>query len=201
MPNQSERKSRRIGIFSGSFNPIHTGHAIMANYVAQFGGIDELWLMVSRVNPWKTDAPPIADMHRANMCRIVAENCRNVAVSEFELGLPTPSYTFNTLAQLRAAFPDYEFVLIIGSDNWIAFREWKNYEEILDNHSIIVYPRPGFITDSAKLPSNVKIIYDAPQSLISSTFVREHIGKNDNLNYMVPVDVVKYIKENHLYGK
>ena len=108
----------RIGIYSGSFDPIHTNHAMVANYCAQWGGVDEVWLMVSRLNPLKEGSHPIEDLHRLHMVKLVAEMCRNVKASDFELGLPQPSYTYVTLCRLREQYPEHEFVLIVGSDNW-----------------------------------------------------------------------------------
>lgn len=189
----------RIGIFSGSFDPIHTGHAMVANYLGQYASLDEVWLMVSPLNPLKVGSSPAQDLYRLEMCSRVADNCTNVKVSDFELGLPLPTYSFKTLALLREKYPQHQFVLCIGADNWISFHKWRNYQEILNNHEIIIYPRPGYKVTDDTLPPTVTLLDDAPQALISSTFVRKIVKRGGNANYFLPFEVLEYIKEKSLY--
>ncbi len=188
----------KIGIFSGSFDPIHTGHAMVANYVSQNGDLDEVWLMVSRLNPLKCGSIPAPDSDRLKMASIVAQGCDNVKVSDFELGLPLPSYTYSTLCSLRSLYPEDDFYLIIGSDNWVEFKRWKNWENIISEFKIIIYPRSGFPL-SGDLPANVSVLQGCPQALISSTFIREGIKQKMNLNFFLPQEVFNYIKKNGLY--
>lgn len=189
----------RIGIYSGSFDPIHTGHAMVANYVAQWGGVDEVWLMVSRLNPLKEGHNPVADHHRLSMASLVSEGCRHVNVSDFELSLPLPSYTYVTLCKLREKYPQHEFVLIIGSDNWHSLDKWRDPDKIISEFGLIVYPRPGYDMPDV-LPDGVIPIGDeAPVAFISSTFVRNAVAEGGNVNYFVPCGVAEYIRVNNLY--
>ncbi len=189
----------RIGVYSGSFDPVHTGHAMVANYVAQWGGVDEVWLMVSRQNPLKEGRMPAEDDHRLAMASIVAKQCNGIKVSDFELSLPLPSFTYVTLCKLREKYPQHEFVLIIGSDNWYALDKWRDADKIIKEFGMIIYPRPGYSLPNV-LPEGVSAIgNDAPVALVSSTFVRETIAKGGNVNYFVPCKVADYINENNLY--
>lgn len=188
----------KIGIFSGSFDPIHIGHAMVANYLSQFCGLDRVWLMPSPLNPLKQDRPPISDRHRLEMCRIVAARCAGVEASDFEFSMPLPSYTWRTLTRLREEYPQHEFSLVIGSDNWLTFDRWRNWQEILDSFGIIIYPRPGYPVEG-ELPPNVRLLGDAPQALVSSTFVRGAIADGKNVNYFLAPEVAEYINKFRLY--
>ena len=192
---------RRVAIFGGSFDPIHIGHAMIANYLSQCGMIDELWLMPGRVNPLKADHRPAPDRHRLEMCRIVADRCVNVKVCDIEFAMPEPSYTCNTLSRLRELYPDTEFILLIGSDNWLIFDKWKNGDEILCNHRILIYPRPGCDVAPDSLPAGVTLLNDLPTAQISSTFIREGLKSGLNLNYLLPAAILDYIISNNLYSQ
>ncbi len=189
----------RIGIFSGSFDPIHTGHAMIASYMAQWTDLDELWLMVSRLNPFKAGTNPAEGWQRYEMAELVASKCKDVYASDFELKLPLPSYSYRTLVKLRDNYPDNKFVLIIGSDNWSGFKNWKNAENILNEFELYIYQRPGYEIDKESLPPNAQLIEGTPQSLISSTFVRKALKENKNLNFFIPEEVLKYIEQHQLY--
>lgn len=189
-----------IGIFSGTFDPIHTGHAMVANYLSQYCGLDEVWLMPSPLNPLKHGSSPADSRQRLDMCSIIASKCDNVRTSDFELSLPLPTYTWRTLRMLRERMPEHRFHLVIGSDNWLSFGRWRNAAEIIDNFNIIVYPRPGFIVDGP-LPQGVRLLDDAPQALISSTFIRRAIAAGKNLSFFLDSDVIEYIKANRLYER
>lgn len=192
----------KIGIFSGSFDPIHIGHAMIANYMVQTCGLDQLWLMVSRRNPLKNDSCPADDLDRLEMVKFVTARNPRLRASAFELPLPEPSYTYRTLTLLRERYPDDEFVLIIGSDNWLKFDLWRDHDRIVDEYRMIVYQRPGFeISEDevASLPANVTLLHDAPLAEISSTFIREGIKKGMNLSFFLPDEVLDYIKRKKLY--
>lgn len=188
----------RIGIYGGSFDPIHTGHAMLANYIAQSGLVDEVWLMVSRLNPLKKDMPPASDEHRLHMASLVAEECDGVKASGFEFGLPLPSYTYITLCRLREAFPEHTFCLIIGSDNWLEIDRWRFPDKIISEFGILIYPRPGYDV-VGKLPDGVILLPDVPTVEMSSTFVRRMAGEGKNINYFVPLSVSAYISAHNLY--
>lgn len=188
----------KIAIFSGSFDPIHTGHAMVANYISQYCGMDEVWLLPSPLNPLKSATPPADDDQRLEMCRIVARKCASVKASDFEFSLPKPSYTYRTLSLLKETYPEHSFFLVIGSDNWLIFDRWKNYEDIIKEFGILIYPRPGFEINS-ELPASVRLLSDAPQALISSTFIRHGIRDGKNMNYFLDPEVSEYIKTHRLY--
>ena len=188
----------RIAIFGGSFDPIHNGHAMLANYVSQYSGVDEVWLMPSPLNPLKCDVPPVDFIHRLEMCRIVAEKCCRVRVSDFERELTLPSYTYRTLCMLREAYPGNEFTLLIGSDNLAAFSRWRNPDEIISEFGLLVYPRPGYPVKEIHSPG-IELIEDAPVADISSTFIRQALRNGKNLAYLLDNDVIRYIYSNSLY--
>ena len=189
----------KIGILGGSFNPIHTGHAILANYITQHTDIEQLWLMVSPQNPLKDNLARSYDVHRLAMAELVARKCDNVITSGFEFTLPRPSYTIDTLRALKEKFPQHEFVLIIGADNWNVFNRWKNHDEILKSHKIMIYPRQGFDIDiPVELAGSVTKL-SSPIIELSSTYIREQLKNSMNMNFYLPQDVYKYILEHKLY--
>lgn len=189
----------KIGIFSGSFNPIHIGHAMLANYISQFADLDEVWLSVSPQNPLKESRAEDYDRHRVRMAEIVADSMPKVQLTTIEFGLPLPSYSINTLRALQTQYPEHEFCLIIGSDNWLCFDCWKDYKSILDEFGVLVYPRPGYeIKEMTHI--NAKLI-DAPTIEISSTFIRQSIARGYNMNFFLPERVYQYIEAHNLYRK
>lgn len=191
----------KIGIFGGSFNPIHIGHAIVANYIIQNTDIDSLWLMVAPQNPLKSGYDKNYDIHRIRMTEMVSSRLTNVITSGFEFSLPYPSYTINTLDALAQKFPDNQFQIIIGGDNWAIFNKWKDYERIIKDYGVIIYPRKGY---EVKIPDNYKdfvMLVDAPEIEISSSSIRSKIASGEDVNYYVPDDVYQYIIKNRLYIK
>ena len=160
-----------IAIFGGSFNPVHYGHVAIAKSVVESGLVDEVWLMVSPRNPLKKDSDLMPNRQRLQLARQAVKGIKGVKVSDFEMHLPKPSYTYLTLRRLRKAYPDVEFSLLIGGDNWLIFDKWKNAEEILRSTPIIIYPRKGSEIDVATLPPNVTFL-DMPLYNISSTEIR-----------------------------
>lgn len=192
----------KIGVFSGSFNPIHTGHAMIANYVVHTCGLDQVWLMVSRRNPLKSDSNPADDLDRLEMVKSVTARNPRLKASAFELSLPAPSFTYRTLGMLRERYPEDEFTLIIGSDNWLDFNLWRDHDRIVAEFRIIVYQRPGFYIpaeEAGVLHANVTLLQNAPLAEISSTFIREGVKKGMNLSFFLPDEVLDYIKRRNLY--
>ena len=191
----------RIGIFGGSFDPIHIGHAIIAQHVIGCGAVDRLWFMVSPVNPLKVDKERnVADTDRLRMVEMVSRPMEGVETSAFEFTMPKPSYTIDTLNALQAKFPDDEFYLVIGGDNWEVFGKWRNSEEILAKYHILVYPRLGHeVVIPEELHDRVELV-DAPIIELSSTQIRERLRRGDSVRYYVPDEVFNYINRNHLYN-
>ena len=191
----------RIGIFGGSFDPIHIGHAIIAQHVIGCGAVDRLWFMVSPVNPLKVDKERnVADTDRLRMVEMVSRPMEGVETSAFEFTMPKPSYTIDTLNSLQAKFPDDEFYLVIGGDNWEVFGKWRNSEEILAKYHILVYPRLGHeVVIPEDLRDRVQLV-NAPIIELSSTQIRERLRRGDSVRYYVPDEVFNYINRNHLYN-
>ena len=189
----------KIGIMGGSFNPIHIGHAIIANYIIQNTCLDKLWLMVSPENPFKIGQKMASDMDRIRMTEMVAGRLENVITSAFEFSLPRPSYTIDTLNALQSKFPDDEFYLIIGADNWAAFDRWRNHQELIEKFHILVYPRRGYdVVIPQDVAHKVELI-DAPLVEVSSTKIREQLGEYKNMCFYLPEDVYDYIVKKRLY--
>jgi len=188
----------KTGLFFGSFNPIHIGHLIIANYMATFGGLNEVWLVVSPHNPLKLKSG-LANMYdRLEMARLATENAPQINVSDVEFKLPQPSYTVDTLAHLHERYPEKEFVLIMGADNLVSLKKWKNYEVLLKNYQIYVYPRPG--AEVSEWENHPAITFtDTPQMEISSTFVRKAIKENKNIQFFVPDSVLEFIDQRSMY--
>lgn len=190
----------RIGIFGGSFNPIHSGHAIIAHHIITSGVVDRLWLMVSPVNPLKVDNErQVNDTDRLRMVEMISRPMEHVETSAFEFTMPKPSYTIDTLNALQAKFPDDEFYLVIGADNWVVFDRWRNNKEILAKYHLLVYPRLGFDVEIPEELRDRVTLVDAPIIELSSTMVRERLAKGLSVRYYVPDEVLSYIERNNLY--
>jgi len=188
----------KIGLLFGSFNPIHIGHLIIANYLANHTTLDKVWLVVSPQNPLKKYGDLINTYDRLEMARLATDNAQNIEVSDVELKLPQPSYTIDTLTHLKEKYPQHEFALIMGSDNLISLPRWKNYKLILRDHPIYVYPRPGY--ENAELASHPSVtITMTPQMELSATFIRKSIADKKNVQFFVPDPVLKFIESKSLY--
>lgn len=181
------------GIFGGSFNPIHNGHIAIANAVCQSGLIQELWLMVSPQNPLKENKNLLDDAFRLNLAKIATREYSQIIVSDFEYHLPRPSYTFNTLQELTKVYPDREFVIIIGADNWENFSKWYKSESLLCLYRFIIYPRKGHSVDIKSLPDNIYYL-DMPLYDISSTEIRRKLSNNESITGLVTNEVEKELK-------
>lgn len=190
---------RKIGLFFGSFNPIHTGHLIIANYMANYTGLNEVWLVVSPHNPLKKKDSLINMYDRLEMVNLAIERAENIRSSTIEFTLPQPSYTIDTLIHLREKHPTTDFVLIMGSDNLQSLKKWKNYEIILRDYQIQIYPRPDYpaAAEWAQHPSVT--ITDTPLMEFSSTFIRNAVKEGKNIRYFVPDSVMSFIENKGLY--
>lgn len=190
-----------IGIFGGSFDPIHKGHTQLAQYIVDSGLCDEVLLMVSPLNPLKTGHPPVSFEERLKMARIAVENCKGVRPSDFEKDLPLPSFTYRTLEALRERYPGEKFRLIIGSDNWKIFGSWRNSDDIVKNYDPIIYPRPGYEINGDALPDNITLLRGAPLKDVSSTLLREALSQTDaEKPEMIDRRVWEYAKSRKLYN-
>ena len=189
----------RIGIFGGSFNPIHTGHTRLGQWLVRKNYVDELWFMVSPLNPLKQNSTELLpDGLRLQLAQLAVEGKAGLRVSDFEMHLPRPSYMVYTLAQLRQAYPQHEFLLIIGADNWLRFNQWRNSEEIMLHHRLLVYPRPGYALDTASMPQGVSLVA-TPLFNISSTQIRQAIANGHYHGRGLSPKVWKSIKQNRYY--
>jgi nicotinate-nucleotide adenylyltransferase len=188
----------KIGLFFGSFNPVHVGHLLIANYMISFTDIDELWFMVSPQNPLKDKALLIDDSSRLEMLKIAVHENSKIKVSDVEFSLPTPSYTVHTLEFLEKHNPGNEFVIIMGADGLESFTKWKDYEKLQEKYQRYVYPRPGH--ESVK-PGSCKNcqLQPAPLIEISSKFIRNALHQNKDMRYFLPEGVYDYIKSRKLY--
>lgn len=189
----------RCGIYGGSFNPIHNGHLELSRSLLREGLVDEVWLMVSPLNPFKQGSRELLpDGERLRLAQLAVEGEPRIRVSDFETRLPQPSYMSVTLQRLRESFPKHEFTLVIGADNWLRFPDWHKSEEILSRHHIIICPRPGFEVTARELPSNVSL---APTPLlpISSSNIRQRIRQASYNGEELPESVWREIRTKHYY--
>ncbi|OJU54474.1 MAG: nicotinic acid mononucleotide adenylyltransferase [Bacteroidales bacterium 45-6] len=188
-----------IGILSGSFNPIHQGHLMIANFIAEFSPLDEIWFVVSPQNPLKSPTSLADQSLRLQMVKLALEGYEKLNASDFEFHQPIPSYTIDTLKALEMAYPEHRFSLVIGADNWAVFEKWRHYEQIIQNYHIYIYNRLGYpVSIPESFRSQVETL-DSPVVEISSTFVRQSIKDGKNIQAFLPEKVWKYIKENQLY--
>lgn len=187
-------------MFFGSFNPIHNGHLMLANYLAEYGGLDEIWFVVSPQNPFKDKKSLLADRHRLYMVEMAINGDERFQVCDIEFYMPQPSYTIDTLTRLQERHPNTDFYLICGMDNIESFKKWKNYEAILQYHHLMVYPRKGHSSNELVEHPSVTVV-EAPEIEVSSTFIRNAIGEGKDVRYFVPKEVYQYIVDMHFYEK
>lgn len=190
----------RTGIFSGSFNPIHIGHLALANYLCEYEDIDELWFVVSPLNPFKKSNELLDENKRLELVKAAVADYPKFQASDVELTLPRPSYTIKTLDHLRVIHPDREFILIIGSDNWNFFDKWMDHDRILQRYKVLIYPRRAFPIDRYSLSSTVRAA-KSPLLDISSTFIREGLAEGKDLAYFLHPASYKIINDEGLYQK
>ncbi len=190
----------KIGLFCGSFNPVHSGHMIIANYMVEFTDLDQVWMVVSPHNPLKPAVELINDYQRLKLVQLAIDGHKKIKASDVEFALPKPSYTLNTLNYLAENYKQHTFVLIIGSDNLDLFDKWKDHDKILSNYELYVYPRLNSTVNKYTQNKNVKII-DAPVVEISSTFIRNSIKQKKDVRHFLPLRVFEYVDDLGLYEK
>lgn len=201
----------KIGLYFGSFNPIHVGHLVIANYIVTHHYLDQVWFIVSPHNPHKVKSTLLEDYHRLALVKEAVDSNPLLRASDIEFGLDQPNYTAKTLAHLKENYPDNEFSLIMGEDNLRTFHKWYNYETILENHQILVYPRVYTVQELASIESteknelmnhrNIEFCKDAPMMVISSSFIRNAIKNKQDVRYLLTPEVLKYIQEMGFYSK
>ena len=191
---------KSIGLFFGSFNPIHLGHTNLAEYIFRFSGVDEIWFIVSPRNPLKEQSELIDENLRLKMLQLATGDKDYLVAFDIEFDLPKPSYTIKTLNTLSEIFPEDDFILLIGSDNMQIFDQWKDYQTILDDYSVLVYPREGYpYEEYEERYPEMQILEEAPFFDVSSTQIRELIKNNQDVSHWLHADVYQFIKENNLY--
>lgn len=190
----------KIGLYFGTFNPIHVGHLTIANYMAEYSDLDQVWFVVTPHSPFKKKNSLLDNHHRYQMVDRAVEDYPNLRASDIEFKLPQPNYTINTLVYLEEKYPEYEFALIMGEDNLKSFHKWKNYERILEGHHIYVYPRISDGKVETRFDNHPKIHHiDAPIMELSSTFIRKAIKEGKNIRPMLPEHVWTYLDEMNFY--
>jgi len=194
------KTSKKIGLYFGTFNPIHIGHLIIANHMVEFSDLDEVWFVVTPHNPHKKKKTLLEDHHRLAMVRIAVDEYPKLQASNVEFNLPQPNYTVNTLAYLEEKYPKNNFCLIMGEDNLKSLHKWKNYEVILERYSIYVYPRisEGKVETQFENHEKIKKVA-APIIELSSTFIRQGIKDGKNIRPMLSAEVWKYLDEMNFY--
>lgn len=188
-----------IGLYFGSYNPIHIGHLAIANFMVEFTYIDQLWFVVSPHNPHKKKVNLLNDYQRLEMVERAIDNDDRFRASSIEFKMPKPSFTIDTLTYLQEQHPGYQFSILMGSDNLGNFHKWKNYTEILENYKIIVYPRPGFNESEINKHPNIFIAKNAPLFDISSSFIRQAIRQKKDVRHFMPHSAWQYLDEMNFY--
>ncbi|MBR1415339.1 MAG: nicotinate-nucleotide adenylyltransferase [Prevotella sp.] len=188
----------KIGIFGGSFNPIHVGHIALAQQLRELAGLDEVWLTVSPQNPLKLSSELLDDQLRFQLVRLALHNVEGIRACSYELRLPKPSYTWNTLQHLTEDFPGYTFTLLIGGDNWQLFPRWYRANDIVSHYSIVVYPRRGSHIDRTTLPASVHVA-ETELLDISSTAIRERLQQHQDIAGMVPKAIEPLVRRLYIY--
>lgn len=184
-----------IGIFGGSFNPIHKGHVALARQLLRRAQLDEVWFLVSPQNPLKPQSSLLDDNMRLEMARLALKDELHLVASDYEFHLPRPSYTWNTLQHLSQDYPQHRFTLLIGADNWQLFSRWRNSRDILANYSVVIYPRDGYPVDETTLPPNVRLVKTRLYNM-SSTLVRQLLAERKSVRRYLHPKVIDFIKEN-----
>lgn len=188
----------KIGIFGGTFNPLHNGHLTLARAFLEQEKLDEVWLMVSPQNPFKVNQQLLPDSLRLQMAQEALADEKRIKASNFEFALPKPSYTWHTLQALSEHYPEHTFTLLIGGDNWAAFDRWYHHDDILRNYAIAVFPREGSPIDASSLPRNVRLLH-VPLITVSSTEVRERVRRGESIAHLVPTSIAADISRMKLY--
>jgi nicotinate-nucleotide adenylyltransferase len=189
----------KTGLFFGSFNPIHIGHIAIAGFILEYSDLQEVWFVVSPLNPLKNQSDLASDTHRLEMAKLaVEEHLPTIKVCDVEMSMPRPSYTIDTVNLLKERYHDRDFAVIMGADSMDTITKWKNYKELLNSNRIIVYPRMGSNLEGIKEDYNIETI-NAPIIEISSTFIRNSITQGKNISFFMPHKAFSYLKKNGLY--
>lgn len=188
----------KTGLFFGSFNPIHVGHMIIANFMVEHTDLTEVWFVVTPHNPLKKKSTLANDYERLHMVNLAIDDNFRLKASNIEFNLPKPSYTIDTLTYLAEKYPKRDFTLIMGGDNLKTLHKWKNYEMLLNNHKIFVYQRPDYELGEIASHENVQL-FEAPLMQISASFIRKCIKNEKSIQYLVSDQVFKYLAESSLY--
>lgn len=191
---------KTTGLLFGSFNPIHMGHLMIANYFIEFTRVENLWLVISPQNPLKKSSGLLPGTERLEMVRLALQEDSRFMACDIEFRLPEPSYTVNTLRHLTAEYPDREFVLIIGADNLSTLSKWKDYQVLLEKYQIFVYPRPGYPAGTNMQHPNISL-QEAPLMEISASFIRESIAQGKDMRFFLPHRVYEYIMKKGFYHR
>ncbi len=189
-------RGKLIGLFGGSFNPIHVGHISLARQLRNLAGLDEVWIMVSPQNPLKQKDDLLDDQLRFEMTQTALQDEAGLVACDYELRLPKPSYTWNTLQHLKEDYPQHTFTLLIGGDNWQLFSRWYRAEDIVKDYSIIVYPRRGSDFDRSSLPGNVTVV-ETELMDISSTMIRERVRRGQSIAGLVPEKIEQLVLQHY----
>ena len=189
----------KVGLFFGSFNPVHTGHMIISNQIVSLTDIDQVWMVVSPHNPLKKKSSLANDFDRLHLVNLAIGDNTLIKASNIEFSLSKPSYTIDTLTYLSEKYPEYEFVLIMGADNLTTLHKWKNHEQILARYQIYVYQRPGINPETNFTNSRIRILDQFPLLDISSTYIRQCIRKRISIQYLVPDAVFEYLEGSNMY--
>lgn len=191
---------KKIGLYFGTFNPIHIGHLILANHFAETTDLDEVWLVVTPQNPMKKKDSILSNHHRLELVYRATHEYPKLRPSDIEFGLPTPNYTINSLIHLEEKYTDKKFVLLMGEDNLVSFPKWKNYELILKRYALYVYPRKTESTLPKQFENHPKInLIEAPKIELSSSAIRKAIKKGENIRPLIPIESWKYMDEMNFY--
>ncbi|MGZ5244510.1 MAG: nicotinate (nicotinamide) nucleotide adenylyltransferase [Bacteroidia bacterium] len=183
----------KTGLFFGSFNPIHVGHLIIGSHMVNFTDLKQVWFVVSPHNPLKDKSELLNDFKRLEIVRLAIEDDDQLQACDIEFDLQKPSYTINTLLRLEEKFPDREWVLIMGSDTVNTLPKWKNYEQLISNYEIYIYPRPDFPVDETLLSPKMKLVNDVPLMQISASYIRKSLRERKNVKYLLTPKVYAHI--------
>lgn len=192
-------KRKKIGLFFGSFNPVHVGHMIIANHMVVSDSVEEVWMVISPHNPLKDKASLANDHDRLHLVNLAIGNNHKIKASNVEFSLPKPSYTIDTLAYLKEKYPSYDFFLIMGGDNLGTIDKWKNADKLLTENKILVYSRPSYDLGDKAHHANVTIV-EAPLLEISASYIRACLKQKKSIQYLVPDEVYKYLENSSMYA-
>lgn len=190
----------KVGLFFGSFNPIHIGHIILANHMTEATDLDEVWLVITPQSPFKQKQSMLANNHRYALVDRAIENYPKLKISTIEFDLPTPNYTSDTLVHIEEKYPQHRFALIMGKDNLVSFHKWKNYTVLLERYALYIYPRKESKPIPAALENHKNIIFtDAPEINITASHIRRWIKDGKNVRALVPPNAWEYLDEMNFY--